>query len=164
MTPKPICIAQISDLHIKPPGTLAYGKVDTGRALERCVASLNAFDPAPDFVVISGDLADTPNVEEYDYLKRLLEPLKLPFAGIPGNHDSRELMRAAFPDAPYAASSLQRSIRPGAGAARYRLRQPARIERADRGAAHATGLAAGGASTPQHDCLPGIDRRSLRVS
>jgi len=105
MTPKPICIAQISDLHIKPPGTLAYGKVDTGRALERCVASLNAFDPAPDFVVISGDLADTPNVEEYDYLKRLLEPLKLPFAGIPGNHDSRELMRAAFPDAPYATSS-----------------------------------------------------------
>ena len=105
MTSKPITIAQISDLHIKPPGTLAYGKVDTGKALERCIATLNAFVPAPDFVVISGDLADTPNTEEYDYLKRLLAPLKLPFAGIPGNHDSRDLMRAAFPDAPYAYSS-----------------------------------------------------------
>jgi DNA repair exonuclease SbcCD nuclease subunit len=31
-----------------------------------------------------------------------LAPLKLPFAGIPGNHDSRELMRAAFPSAAYA--------------------------------------------------------------
>ena len=79
--------------------------VDTAKALERCVAALNAFEPAPDFVVISGDLADTPNMEEYDYLKRLLAPLKLPFAGIPGNHDCRELMRAAFPNAPYAFSS-----------------------------------------------------------
>ena len=105
MTSKPICIAQISDLHIKPPGTLAYGRVDTAKALARCVAALNAFIPAPDFVVISGDLADTPNAEEYDYLKRLLAPMKLPFAGIPGNHDSRELMRSAFPDAPYAFSS-----------------------------------------------------------
>jgi 3',5'-cyclic AMP phosphodiesterase CpdA len=48
-------------------------------------------------VVISGDLADTPTAEEYQFLERLLAPLKLPFAGIPGNHDSRELMRAAFP-------------------------------------------------------------------
>jgi 3',5'-cyclic-AMP phosphodiesterase len=105
MTSKPITIVQISDLHIKPPGALAYGKVDTAKALERCVATLNAFTPAPDFVVISGDLADTPNTDEYDHLKRLLAPLKLPFAGIPGNHDSREMMRAAFPDAPYASSS-----------------------------------------------------------
>jgi 3',5'-cyclic AMP phosphodiesterase CpdA len=105
MTSKPVCIAQISDLHIKPPGTLAYGKVDTAKALERCIASLNAFAPAPDFVVLSGDLVDTPTAGEYDHLKRLLKPLKLPFAGVPGNHDSRELMRAAFPEAAYAFAS-----------------------------------------------------------
>lgn len=105
MTSKPVCIAQISDLHVKPPGALAYGRVDTAKALERCVTTLNAFAPAPDFVVISGDLADTPIAEEYDNLKRLLAPLKLPFAGVPGNHDSRELMRAAFPNAPYAFAS-----------------------------------------------------------
>lgn len=100
-----IRIAQISDLHIKPSGTLAYGKVDTAKALEHCIASLNAFAPAPDFVVISGDLADAPSVAEYDHLKGLLAPLKLPFAGIPGNHDSREMMRAAFPNAAYAFRS-----------------------------------------------------------
>jgi 3',5'-cyclic AMP phosphodiesterase CpdA len=105
MPSKPILIAQISDLHIKPPGALAYGRVDTAKALERCVAALNAFQPRPDLVVISGDLADTPTAEEYAYLKRLLAPLQLPFIGIPGNHDSRELMRAAFPDQPYAAAS-----------------------------------------------------------
>jgi 3',5'-cyclic-AMP phosphodiesterase len=105
MPPKPVLIAQISDLHIKPPGSLAYGRVDTAVALERCVAVLNEFSPKPDFVVISGDLADTPTVEEYDYLKRLLAPLKLPFAAIPGNHDSRDMMRAAFPLAAYASPS-----------------------------------------------------------
>jgi 3',5'-cyclic-AMP phosphodiesterase len=103
--PKPLHIAQISDLHIKPPGRLAYRRVDTAKALERCVACLNELNPAPDFVVISGDLADTPAVEEYDHLARLLAPLQLRFACVPGNHDSREMMRAAFPGADYAFSS-----------------------------------------------------------
>ena len=105
MPSKQLRIAQISDLHIKSPGELAYGRVDTAKALERCIASLNAFEPAPDFVVISGDLVDTPNAREYEHLKGLLKSLKLPFAGIPGNHDGRELMRAAFPNAPYASPS-----------------------------------------------------------
>ncbi len=105
MSAKPVLIAQISDLHIKPPGVLAYGRVDTASALERCVVALNEFTPKPDLVVISGDLADTPMAEEYEYLKRLVAQLKLPFVGIPGNHDSRELMRAAFPRAAYAFSS-----------------------------------------------------------
>jgi 3',5'-cyclic-AMP phosphodiesterase len=112
MSSRPLCIAQISDLHIRPPGVLAYGRVDTAKALERCVAAVNEFNPAPDFVVISGDLADTPTADEYQHLKQLLAPLKLPFAGIPGNHDARELMRAAFPSATYAfaAGALNQKI------------------------------------------------------
>jgi 3',5'-cyclic AMP phosphodiesterase CpdA len=105
MNQKQIRVAQISDLHIKTPGRLAYGRVDTAKALERCVAALNAFAPRPDFVVISGDLADTPNREEYDHLARLLQPLELPFAVVPGNHDSREMMRAVFPGAAFAFPS-----------------------------------------------------------
>jgi 3',5'-cyclic-AMP phosphodiesterase len=97
MPSKPVYIAQISDLHIKPPGSLAYGRVDTARALERCVAALNDFRPRPDLVVISGDLADTPTVEEYEYLAQLLAQLALQFVAIPGNHDLREWMRTAFP-------------------------------------------------------------------
>lgn len=103
--PKPILIAQISDLHIKAPGELAYGKVDTAKALQRCIVSLNALRPRPDLVVISGDLADTPTNAEYDHLKRLLASLQIPFVGIPGNHDSRDMLRAAFPDQAYASAS-----------------------------------------------------------
>jgi 3',5'-cyclic-AMP phosphodiesterase len=98
----PVLIAQISDLHIKPPGQLAYGRVDTAAALERCIAHLVAFRPRPDFVVISGDLVDAGTDDEYAHLLRLLAPLDLPFAAIPGNHDSREAMRRAFPSQPYA--------------------------------------------------------------
>jgi len=69
---------------------LAYGRVDTAQALERCVAALNEFRPRPD----SGDLrrlADTPTAEEYEHLNGLLAPLGMPFVGIPGNHDSRRI-------------------------------------------------------------------------
>src|SRR3984893_5953284 len=90
MPPKPVLVAQISDLHIKSPGQLAYGRVDTARALERCITALNEFRPRPDLVVISGDLADTPTAEEYEHLKRLLALLELPCMRIPANHDSRE--------------------------------------------------------------------------
>ena len=103
---KPILIAQISDLHIKAPGQLAYGKVDTAAALQRCIETLNAFEPRPDLVVISGDLVDTPTPAEYEHLKRLLALLQIPFIGIPGNHDSRAMMRAVFPDWNYAAPGV----------------------------------------------------------
>src|SRR5690348_13688946 len=98
MTPA-VLIAQISDLHIKPPGELAYGKVDTAAALRRCVTELNRLDPRPQLVVISGDLADTPNAQEYGHLKALLAPLEIPWVAVPGNHDNRALMRTALPAA-----------------------------------------------------------------
>lgn len=115
MTTRPVLIAQISDLHVKAPGVLAYGKVDTAAALERCIVELNRLMPRPDLVVISGDLADTPTKEEYDHLKELLAPLQIPFVAIPGNHDSRELMRAAFSDQAYAkpAGALNQLCRVG---------------------------------------------------
>ncbi len=111
----PTLIAQISDLHIKPAGQLAYGRVDTAAALARCVAALNRFAPRPDLVVISGDLADTPRQDEYDHLTTLLAPLAIPFIAVPGNHDDRALMRAALPDQPYASAggalNLARPVR-----------------------------------------------------
>lgn len=99
---RPMLIAQISDLHIKRPDVLAYGKVDTAAALTACVAALEAFSPRPDFVAISGDLADTPSADEYAHLQRLLAALHIPFAAVPGNHDDRALLRAALPGQAYA--------------------------------------------------------------
>ncbi len=105
MSSKPVRIAQISDLHIKSPGALAYGRVDTAKALERCVAALNEFRPAPDFVVISGDLADTPTSEEYDYLKRLLAPLQAAVCRHSRQSQFARTDARAFPQADYASAS-----------------------------------------------------------
>jgi 3',5'-cyclic-AMP phosphodiesterase len=102
VTVKPTLVAQISDLHIKSPGQLAYGKVDTAAALARCVAELNRFTPKLDVVVISGDLVDTPSAEEYVHLKELLEPLAIPFVAVPGNHDDRNLLRSSLRHQTYA--------------------------------------------------------------
>jgi len=105
VTGHPILVAQISDLHIKRPGQLAYDRVDTAAALSRCVVELNRFSPRPALVVISGDLADSPSKDEYDYLKRLLAPLEIPFVAIPGNHDDRAMLRVALPSQPYAQAT-----------------------------------------------------------
>ena len=91
-------IAQITDLHIKRPGELAYEKVDTAAALTRCIDTLNALLPRPNLVVITGDLVDTPLLDEYEHLLRLLAPLELPLAVVPGNHVSCHLVIAFIVD------------------------------------------------------------------
>jgi 3',5'-cyclic-AMP phosphodiesterase len=89
-------LAQISDLHIKRPGALAYRRVDTGAALARCVAALNALEPRPDFVIMTGDLVDQGDPEQYAHLKALLAPLEIPYYLLVGNHDDRTALRDAF--------------------------------------------------------------------
>ena len=91
-------IAQITDTHIKPPGKLAYGRVDTAPALAACVAAIAALDPLPDVLLATGDLVDGGTEGEYARLRDLLAPLRMPILPIPGNHDERGAMRAAFAD------------------------------------------------------------------
>ena len=94
-------IAQISDLHIKRPGKLAYGRVDTAAYLTRCIAHLNALDPRPDAVLVTGDLVDFGDVEEYAYSQSLLAPLAIPYYLCVGNHDGRDALREVFSDHAY---------------------------------------------------------------
>ena len=89
-------IAQISDTHIRPKGVLAMGRVDTAGHLVRAVAHINALRPAPDLVLATGDLVDAGMAEEYAHLRELLAPLAVPVHLIPGNHDLRLPLRAAF--------------------------------------------------------------------
>src|SRR4051794_12020552 len=93
---RPMIVAQLSDPHIVLPGALLYGRVDTADFLKRAVAALNRLDPPPDIVVITGDLVDKGETAEYEHLRALLAPLAMPVYVIPGNHDAREPLRAAF--------------------------------------------------------------------
>ena len=98
-------IAQITDTHIKPEGRLAYRVVDTAPYLARCIAAVEAAKPKPDVVLITGDLVDAGKPEEYARLKALLAPLSMPVYLIPGNHDERGALHAAFADQDYFPAS-----------------------------------------------------------
>jgi 3',5'-cyclic-AMP phosphodiesterase len=102
-------VAQISDTHILAPGVLfkariepppgverAYADIDTGACLARAVAAINALAPLPDVTIVTGDLVDHGEAAEYDHLRSLLAPLRMPVFVIAGNHDSREPLRQAF--------------------------------------------------------------------
>ncbi|OJA71925.1 phosphodiesterase [Burkholderia ubonensis] len=93
-------LAQISDLHIKRPGQLAYQRVDTAAALARCIARLNELEPRPDAVLVTGDLVDFGRDDEYRHLRDLLAPLEIPYYLMVGNHDDRAALRRAFADRP----------------------------------------------------------------
>jgi 3',5'-cyclic AMP phosphodiesterase CpdA len=94
-------LAQISDLHIKRPGALAYRRVDTAAYLRRCVERLSAFAPRLDAVVVTGDLVDMGSIVEYEALKSLLAPLAMPVYLLVGNHDDRAALRQVFSDHAY---------------------------------------------------------------
>lgn len=86
-------IIQLSDLHIKQNGRLAYQKIDTLTALRRAVAYINAMIPIPEHIIISGDLADFGTADEYKLIAECLETLRFPLSIVPGNHDSRRPLR-----------------------------------------------------------------------
>ncbi len=94
-------IAQISDFHLKPGGGLAYGVADTAGALERVVSHINRLPQQPDVILITGDIADGGAPESYFLAGELLGGLKAPMLIVPGNHDQKVSLLAAFPEHRY---------------------------------------------------------------
>lgn len=98
-------LVQITDPHIGAP----QGG-DPDRDLADAVRAVAALRPQPDAVLLSGDLTEHARPAEYARVRELLEPLTMPVLPLPGNHDERAALRAAFPppgedgaepDAPY---------------------------------------------------------------
>ncbi len=104
---RPFLVAQISDLHLKAGQRLTYGVVDTLGALRRAVDHLNASQPRPDIVVVSGDLVDFGRADEYAVLHPELARLHMPCYLVPGNHDTRGPLLEAFRDHAYLPSSAE---------------------------------------------------------
>lgn len=94
-------IAQLSDVHVRPAGVLYKGVADSNAMLAAAIAQLGAMRPSPDLVLISGDLVDEGDPAEYAALRGILAGLALPYCVIPGNHDERGALRAAFADHAY---------------------------------------------------------------
>lgn len=82
-------LAQITDCHVTCPGRRAYRIVDTVAALRQAVDALLGLAPAPDAVLVTGDLAYDGGTEEYEVVAAELGRLPMPVLALPGNHDAR---------------------------------------------------------------------------
>lgn len=84
-------ILQLSDPHIGAPDGDPEGD------LARAVARARELAPAPDVVLVSGDLSEHGAPGEYARVRELLAPLGAPILALPGNHDDSAMLREAFP-------------------------------------------------------------------
>jgi len=90
---RPFLLAQLTDSHI---GADWGGPVGPELALAAAVDALRTPRHRPDAVVVTGDLAGDGAAEQYAVVREQLQRLEIPFVVLPGNHDDRATMRAAF--------------------------------------------------------------------
>lgn len=86
-------IVQISDLHLQ--SDLLSGGIDPWAALAMALTRLAGLQA--DALLISGDIAEAGDSGSYTRLASILAGLPLPLALLPGNHDRRAALYAAFP-------------------------------------------------------------------
>jgi 3',5'-cyclic AMP phosphodiesterase CpdA len=89
--------AHISDFHVfsDRPETKQV-RLDATAAARGIVADIARFRPALDAVIFTGDLTDGGSARDYALLADILAPIRAPVVVVPGNHDKREALRAAF--------------------------------------------------------------------
>jgi 3',5'-cyclic-AMP phosphodiesterase len=83
---------QLSDPHVGAD----WSGHDPAAALAAAVESVHALRPAPDAVLVSGDLAEHAADAEYLHVRELLSSLDAPLHVLPGNHDDRATLRRHF--------------------------------------------------------------------
>ncbi len=94
-------VAQITDLHIKRAGMSLSHMPHVAGPLRRVLATINGLTQKPDCIIATGDLTESGHPDEYARLRALLEKTDVPVYLVPGNHDRREHLRAAFADRDY---------------------------------------------------------------
>ncbi len=93
----PLLIAQLSDPHVGTGPDFLGGRLDTRAALREAVAHVGRLVPAPDLVLLTGDLTEHGTAAEYAEVEAALAPLPMPVFAVPGNHDDPKLAREALP-------------------------------------------------------------------
>jgi len=89
-------IAHISDTHISAPGQKTCGVAPMAENLALAVKSINALDPRPDLVVLSGDVTHSGTRTEARHAADILAGLAMPLFIVPGNHDDRQVLSEVF--------------------------------------------------------------------
>jgi 3',5'-cyclic-AMP phosphodiesterase len=73
-----------------------WGGCDPIPALAAAVEAVQSLRPRPDAVLLSGDLVEHAEDDEYDQVRELIAPIDAPVYVLPGNHDDRAALRRHF--------------------------------------------------------------------
>ena len=99
-------VVQLTDLHVRPPGMAAYRVCESNTMTERALRAVARL--RPDAVIVTGDLTDCGLPSEYALLDGMIRRLLPgPVHVIPGNHDRRAELLAAFPGTPAEGGFIQ---------------------------------------------------------
>lgn len=88
--------AQITDLHLRPPGVLTLGMVDADRYVSEAINAVITRHGDVDAVIVTGDVADLGEPDAYSRAAMLLSRFAMPVLVMPGNHDATGPLREAF--------------------------------------------------------------------
>ena len=91
-------IAQITDLHLG--ATNGDPDFSNEARLDAVLARLLEMQPAPDLLIVSGDIAEDGDRAAYRGLAARLRAFDCPVLIAAGNHDDRAVLRAVMPDLP----------------------------------------------------------------
>jgi 3',5'-cyclic-AMP phosphodiesterase len=87
-----LILVQLSDPHVGA----AWAGDHSVRGLASTVDAVLRLPDRPDAVLLTGDLADHADDDEYEVVKQLMARIDAPLYVLPGNHDDRSRMRGHF--------------------------------------------------------------------
>ena len=104
-------IAQITDLHLGFDRTIGTGP--NVLRLRKVIKAIHRMRRRPDLILVTGDLVEHGEHWAYALLKGEMSRCDMPVHFALGNHDSRDVFREVFPDAPFEGPYLHYAIEGG---------------------------------------------------
>jgi 3',5'-cyclic AMP phosphodiesterase CpdA len=90
-------LLQLTDIHLTEPGQTIGGREPNENFLKAMTHALS-HHPDADAVVITGDLSDWGDEDDYQRLKQMLAGVDVPVHLCIGNHDDRDVFLSVFPE------------------------------------------------------------------
>jgi Icc protein len=97
----PLRIAQITDIHLFADPNQCLLGLQTTASFQPILQQLEALDPQPDLLLLTGDLSQDSTTASYEMLSAWLTPLGIPTYWVPGNHDCPTTMAQVLNQAPF---------------------------------------------------------------